>query len=313
VFVRQGNIWRSDGTAAEPQQLTDLGLFSYADQPAVSPADGRIAFVKVTSPSRATVEANPEGVSKPSYALTVMDADGGNQNVIWEYTDGQMAFPAWSADGTALFVTTSELLTTSDAQGRSQRIQGLRVPVSGGMPQVVAEDAIGVSMAPDGSAIAYARLPRTGTAFSLVVAAPDGSAPQEMLGSSRFQSIYGLRFSPDGERLVFAATGGPPIDSQGIPVGVRQLSPLERALSLLEPPTANAHGEPYGVWTVNRDGTGLRLVFILYHGIPTATFSPDGTQLAVMDTSGIYVLRADGSQVQQVSFEGDSGGLVWVE
>jgi hypothetical protein len=310
VFVRQGNVWRSDGSSNEPRRLTDFGLFTYTDQPAVSPADGRIAFVAVSTP--ATSDANPRASNELTFALTVMDSDGSNQQVIWEYTEGQLVLPSWSVDGSALYVTTAEVLATPDAYGRNQRLQGMRVPLDGAAPQLVVENAIGLAMAPDGSGLTYVRVPTTEQYFSLMVAAPDGSAPQEILAGTEFQNLYSLRFSADGERLVFAAMGGPPTDEQGNPLALQPPSPLEQALRLFEPPTAAAHGDPWGVWTINRDGTALRLVLTLFHGLPTATFSPDGMQLAVMDSSGIYLLQSDGSQVQQIDYQGDSGGLVWV-
>jgi Tol biopolymer transport system component len=310
VFVRQGNIWRSDGTANAPQVLTNLGTFAYGDQPAVSSVDGKIAFVRISAPANETSEAAT--VPMLTYALTVMNADGSEQRTVFEADGVEMALPYWTADGKTLLATTVTPLTTPDKYKRMTDMQGVRIPLDGGEPQVVVENAIGLTSTADGSALMYIRVPSPEGTPALMLTAGDGSNPRDILKDTNFSSLFVPRFSPDGARIVFAAAGGPETDAQGNPIALPSPSLLERALELLAPPSARAHGAPWGVWIVNQDGSGLRLLTTLYHGAPIASFSPDGTQIAVMDGSGIYLLQTDGSQVLQLDFQGDSGGLVWV-
>jgi hypothetical protein len=310
VFVRQGNIWRSDGTTTPPKQLTNLGSFSYGDQPAVSAADGKIAFVAISLPPSEAPGADPL-VSTLTYALMVMNADGSDQRVILEYDKGEIALPYWTADGQGLFATTVTARATPDKYERTQDIQGVRLALGDEEPQIVVEDSIGLTSAPNGALLTYITVPSPDGTPALMISAPDGSNARKVLAKASFQSLYAPRFSPDGTRIVFSGAGGPATDEQGNPIGLHTPSILERALRMLEPPSVQAHGDAWGVWTVNQDGTGLRLLTTLYHGAPTASFSPDGGQIAVMDGSGIYVMQADGSQILQIDFQGDSGGLVW--
>ena len=147
--------------------------------------------------------------------------------------------------------------------------------------------------------------------MSLNVAAPDGSNSRELIGGKDFQGFYAPRFSPDGKRIVVAAIGGPPTDPQGNPIKASAPSPLDRLLGLFEPPTAEAHGLPWDLWTVNADGTGLRRLTTFYEDLPMAVFSPDGKQLAVMALGGIYLMDADGSRLRRIDQVGDHGGLDW--
>ena len=100
-------------------------------------------------------------------------------------------------------------------------------------------------------------------------------------------------------------------DPQGNPIKASAPSPLDRLLGLFEPPTAEAHGLPWDLWTVNADGTGLRRLTTFYEDLPMAVFSPDGKQLAVMALGGIYLMDADGSRLRRIDQVGDHGGLDW--
>ncbi|HEX5689692.1 MAG TPA: c-type cytochrome, partial [Roseiflexaceae bacterium] len=72
VFVRGGNIWRSDGTDAAPRQLTQNPPEQFAQNPAISPDGKQIAFV-------ALIQPKPDAaLPVPTSALFVMDIDGAN-------------------------------------------------------------------------------------------------------------------------------------------------------------------------------------------------------------------------------------------
>jgi Tol biopolymer transport system component len=159
--------------------------------------------------------------------------------------------------------------------------------------------------------MAYFALNKDRQSMSLHVAALDGSNTRQIVGGESFQGFYAPRFSPDGKRIVFSGFGGPETDEQGNPLATSSRSPLEGILGLFAPAVAEAHGQPWGIWIVNVDGTGLRRLTILYHGLPMASFSPDGTQIIAMDGSGIYLMQADGGQIQQIDTVGDNGGIVW--
>src|SRR5262249_21584818 len=73
IFARRGDIWRSDGSAADPVRLTHFkGGDIYAEHPTLSPDGTRVAFVLISPPP---VTAT---LPLPRSDLYVMNADGGD-------------------------------------------------------------------------------------------------------------------------------------------------------------------------------------------------------------------------------------------
>ena len=135
---------------------------------------------------------------------------------------------------------------------------------------------------------------------------------RELIGPGAFTDFYAPRFAPDGARIIFAAIGGPVTNEQGYPIAARDSAPLERLLGWLAPPTAEAHGAPWDLWTINADGSGLRRLPMVREDTPMAVFSPDGRQIVMMGAGGIYLLDADGGNLRRIDPVGDHGGLDWV-
>lgn len=305
VFARQGNLWRSDGSGAASRPITHFGQDSYADAPTFSPDSGLVAFVVVTQPPiTATVPV-------PTSALYVMDADGSNLRPVWKPAQGLLSSPTWAGDGQALYVATNGVHLTTGAYGGERELEVVRVDLATGAQQPLLKDALDPSISRDGTSMAYLQLSKDGYTMSLEVAAPDGSGARQVLGGEGFQGFYAPRFSPDGKQIVVAAMGGPETDAQGYPVKASSSSPLAGLIALLAPPTAEAHGMPWELWTVNTDRTGLRRLTVFYEDLPMASFSPDGQQIVVMGAGGIYLMRPDGSQLRRIDPFGDHHGLDW--
>lgn len=84
-------------------------------------------------------------------------------------------------------------------------------------------------------------------------------------------------------------------------------------LGFFAPPVAEAHvTPPWNLWLVAADGSGVRRRVALNEDLPMAVFSPDGAEIVVMATRGMYRMRADGSALRRVSLLGDHGALDWV-
>lgn len=303
VFARQGSLWRSDGSGAAPRQIASLPGGGYAEYPTFSPDGGSVAFVAITpAPITATLPL-------PSSALYVMSRDGSGLRVAWKPAQGLLGLPAWAPDGQAIYVAANGAQAGQSTSGR--QLQIVRVDLATGAQQPLLSDVLDPAISRDGTQLAFLKLSADGYTTSLMVAAPDGSSPREILGGAQFQGLYAPRFSPDGRRVVVAGVGGPTTDAQGNPVNASAPSALDRLLGLLEPPTAEAHGLPWDLWSINADGTGLRRLASIGEDMPMAAFSPDGKQIAVQAAGGMYLMDGDGGRVRRIDPTGDHGGLDW--
>jgi Tol biopolymer transport system component len=306
VFVRGGNLWRSDGTEAAPRQLTNNAADRFAQNPSISPDGKQIAFVALIQP-RADA-----ALPVPTSALYVMDADGSNLRAVWEPPEGLLAMPAWAPDGRAIYVAANGVKSLGGGTEGSRLLQVVRVDVARGLARPLLADALDAALSRDGRQLAFLKLSPDGYTMSLRIAAPDGGGERTLIDDKEFQGFYAPRFSPNGRQIVVAAIGGPQTDDRGNPVAAPSgSSPLDGLLGLLAPATADAHGLPWDIWVVNADGSGLRRLTNLYEDLPMAAYSPDGKQIAVLGAGGFYLMDADGANLRRIDPAGDHGGLDW--
>ncbi|HET9224668.1 MAG TPA: LpqB family beta-propeller domain-containing protein [Roseiflexaceae bacterium] len=305
ILVRQGNLWRSDGSQAPLRQLTYNAADSFAQNPAISPDGKQVAYVTLIQPS-ATAE-----LPVPTSALFVINIDGSGARQVWKPAEGLLGMPAWAPDGRSLYVAANGVKSVGSTSG--QQLQIVRVDLASGGTQSVLDNTLDPTFSRDGGRMAFLQLGQDGFTMSLLAANADGSGAQVLIDGKQFQGFFAPRFSPDGKRLVVAAIGGPQTDDRGNPVSPPSgATPLDRLLALLAPATAEAHGLPWDLWAINVDGSGLRRLTQFYEDLPMAVFSPDGKQIAVMGAGGIYLLDADGANLRRIDPVGDHGGLDWV-
>ncbi len=109
-------------------------------------------------------------------------------------TDGAFPVaPAFTADGqTVLFMLPTPSRGGSDVWS---------VPVTGGEPTLVIEDAAFPAPLPDGKTIAYVRV------GIRVVSIDDPGSARHLATTSR-TGVFGLAASPDGTRLIYGRPGG---------------------------------------------------------------------------------------------------------
>lgn len=301
IFTRQSNIWRSDGSGAPPRQLTQLQDGGYAEYPSFSPAGDQIAFVVLTPPPITST------VPLPGSALYLINADGSGLRQLWKPAQGLLGMFAWAPDGQSLIVAGNGL-----AGGNGRDLALYKLSAASGAAKPLLADALDPALSRDGKQLAFLKLSDDGYTSVVQVAGPGGENARTVLDGQGFQGFYAPRFSPDGQSLIVAAIGGPETDEQGIPTKAAAPSLLDRALALLEPASASAHGLPWDLWSVNVDGTGLRRLTRFYEDLPMARFSPDGQQLAIMGLGGIYLMQPDGANLRRLDPVGDHGGLDWV-
>jgi Tol biopolymer transport system component len=149
-----------------------------------------------------------------------------------------------------------------------------RVPLLGGEPRRVVDDAAEATWSPDGQRIAFLRsqaaAPGKNAAVSLMVAASDGGALREV---ARFDSVGGIgpRFSPDGRKiaLIFNGVAGGSFALRVVDVENGKVDTVADSSTGVRPWAP--------LWT--RDG---RLVFT--HGqVTSGSLAGTASRLAVLD------------------------------
>jgi Tol biopolymer transport system component len=259
--------------------LAEFTAGSYVGEPAAAP-DGRlIAYTALL--------ARPDGTYQGGVDLYVMKSDGTARRRIASHDRNGVALthPTWGADGTVYF-------TRMEPDGRT-RIE--RVKIDGSRREVIVEDAHNPTLAPDGR-LAYLTTDRHLRTQTLWLAPSDRRGnPTALAGGAEFIGLGTPRFSPDGQTILFAAAGGPVRRS-----GLRLLG------------VAHAHGVPWDLWSVNRDGTGLKALTRFGDGGYGAAWSSDGRWVAFSGELGFYLLDMRDGRIRRLTEKVFAGALVWL-
>jgi Tol biopolymer transport system component len=273
----------------------------YADAPALSPDGKQIAFSASSFTKEGAVLQD----------VRVMNIDGTNLRVVAAPAQPKitLGFPAWSPDGTSLYITQS--YSTPPATQHDEIDQ---VSVNGGALHKVIENAREASLSPDGKKIVYSQLNLNTYSSSLWMANIDGSHPQQLLADGVFAAIYGPRFSPDMRTIVFAESGPA---TQKLPgaYAFNRFAPDDSCavalafICLVE--KADAHGLPWDLWLIHLDTLTFEQLTHIGADSPVPAWSADGKQIAFFDATGIYILDVATKKIHQVSDSRGYGGFDW--
>jgi copper transport protein len=295
------NFWLLELPRGKPVPLLQLGPKEFPSNPVWSPDGRQIAFSYYRLPEQAAIPV-PDGSD-----LYLMNADGSGMRavLVHEVSGTALQYPAWSADGAAIYVSRA-------APGGVRSID--HVSVESGKPTRVVANAAFPALSRDGNWLAYVRYrspPERGE--SLWLSAPDGSAAREVIGPTAFSKYFGVRFSPDGKRLLFAAVGQPS--------GTNGLLPGQRRSlfgRLLAPSQAHANGDLWDLWTVDVEGRNLRALTALSEDMPVAAWSPDGAQIAFLGggsassaEAGVTIISPEHKHFQRLTTQPGHRGIDW--
>ncbi|MEX2245695.1 MAG: hypothetical protein WEC75_03320 [Dehalococcoidia bacterium] len=210
--------------------------------------------------------------------IFVIDADGSGAPSVISGDARVGGMPVWSPDGSEIAAWSPEGIVLMDVEGDGRRLLELH-----GMEGFLSGPSA-LSWSPDGEEIATAARTNDGKAALVLIDVQDGSTQIVMEfepNANGTGSLDNIRFSPDGERLLFIhSPAGAPGTS-----GTRSL-----------------------VWVINRDGSAMKLIYDSGRddgpGLE-ARFSPQGNLVAFDGFSGdvinVFLANADGSDVRQLT------------
>jgi hypothetical protein len=236
------------------------------------------------------------GSSADTAELLNLDLNSGATSPLLGRSDGgeSLTSPAWLPNGSALLYQRQRLFVPPGGLGYedplASRIESILPDGSGRTPLIF--DAYQPAPAPDGQRVAFLRLFSQGTA--LMEANLDGSGERTILPASRFQDISYPRYAPTGDRLTFFVT-----------------TTYARSGDLVFAPVLK-HGTPWDLWLVQTDGGGLRKLATLGADDPTATWSPDGSELFIYSGSGAWLLDPRTEALDRIAYVTGYGLTAWL-
>jgi WD40 repeat protein len=267
--------------------------YAWISDGAIAPDGGHIAMGYIPPPA-----SNQKAFASPG--LYVMSLDGTDSpQAFLQPTDRNEAYstPAWSPDGKYIYYT-HQVSSASDDYAPHYTLERMTYP--GGQQEVLVKDGLWPSLSPDGSKVAYLSLDPDTQATTLSLADADGAHAAPLPGLDAFPIVDSHFFSPDGQQIIFSAV----VDAH-----TSKRSILEQLLGV---GTASAHDVPSDWWRVSiSGGQPERLTHISREGLYGA-FGPDGRYIGFVDSTGLYVMTPDGSEILQVLDVPGSGIMAWV-
>jgi len=235
--------------------------------------------------------------------LYVSDRDGSNVRRVLahENVGDYFEVPNW-LDETTLIVGWRGL----DESGAFSRIETVNVDT--GEHKVGLENAAMGALSPDGMQIVYTQIdPETRVQHLVIESLAANDEPRLLVGETSGLALFsGVKFSPDGSRIAFAAVD------------------LTTSVPPPAPPTITGPGGAYDnpstvhpfaedIWLVNTDATGLHRVAEVAENMPSVSWAGDGIQIYVLGPGFLWRLNADTGDAEQLRQSEEPGAIVWLE
>ena len=233
--------------------------------------------------------------------LSLASADDGLFPLVPRAAPGEwLGGPAWLPDGSALVFQREDVSAGSDLYAGYATVRYPAriemVPSTGGGRTVLITDGHNPAPSPDATELAFVRLSPSGS----MLLAHDLTSGEErvLVPSGVLPDMAFPRYSPSGDRIAFVATSAS--------------SQTEPSLAWLMPMVALAHGPPWDLWLVQRDGSGLRQLAAVGADDASVAWSPDGTQLFVYGSTGARLVDASTGETDVLPYLAGYGAIAWL-
>ncbi len=292
AFTRgDGALWLVRPTPGmTPQKLLSAPAGLIATYPSWSHDGRRLAYGLM---NMATASGFPES------DLYVAQADGRDARLLLAHqrSGEQLSAPAWSLDDRAIYFSRLTLVYQNQSVSGARR-EIVRLDLQTQQRTVVLSDGHQASLSPRGDQMAFIHVDPITYQQSLWLSDVDGRAPRAALDQPARGVLLSPRFAPDGQTLVVASSSllsAHTLQSFGINfVGIAQ-----------------AHGDPFDLWTVELRAKSVRRLTQVGEDMPHAAWSADGRWIAFVGAAGVYVVEADGQNLQLVTRMGGHGQIDW--
>lgn len=293
-----GSLWLYTLESRELRNVFKPSATTYADAPSFSPDGSEILYVL------STLDAQNRGHD----SLRVLRVDGAGERVVLEPSDARVSFisATYSHDGEGIYFTANVPLPDG-----ARRYDIQRIPAQGGMPQTLIENARQPTLSPDGKRMAFIRFNAQTITAALWLADSDGTNARLLLADDVFLIINAPRFSPDGQTILFAASG-PNLKPLPEMASRSQCAP-QIFCAFAAPALAATDGLPWDLWTVTADGKKFARLTNVGADSPYPAWSRDGSHIAFMDPTGLYFLNLETHTITQLNKNGAHGVFDWWE
>lgn len=210
----------------------------------------------------------------------------------------------WSPDGKYIYFTHVNFQITPQPDQIYPLYEIYRMTFPDGKPERVAEKAFWPRVSSDSSQIAYISVDLFLRENKLFIADSNGNNAHEVVLEG--QQIPEVKdapiFSPDGQTLLFSAP---------VPVQSYQPNWLDKLMGVR---IAKAHNVPSDWWSVPVTGGEITQLTNIQTTNLFASFAPDGKHIASHSTSGIFVMKPDGSELTMLipNPQAVPGTVAWI-
>jgi len=308
LLARDQSLYERNMRTGRECKLLDAPAGKFITYPVWSP-DGKQFVYIVDAPFQGDVTANWGD------DMYIADDGGGNARLLLQHDKPGVQYesPTFTPDGKTIIY--SYFYTDYDSSGnyQGQVYEARRIAVDGtpsadpGLPNVN-----GTNLCRDGSLMTYVDFDQTNLdSYGVWVSDANGQNARAVVTSVKdpqgnFQAYFAPTLSPDCKQIIFAAMG---CSLRKLPGGPPSL--FARALRLLAPQPAEAHGPPWDFWLVNVDGSGLQRVTHLNEDLPYPQWSDDGQSIVFVGTTGLFQMSPDGSNIKRIDNGAVHGQIAW--